>query len=201
MSTVEKATLVLGIESNGTQLSSVEFDAAEFDPDWRYELVNGVVIVNPPPLLVERDPNEELGRLLRNYQEFHPQGTALDVTVSEQTVHVGSNRRRVDRAIWAGFGRLPSENETPTIAVEFVSKGKRSRQRDYELKRVEYQSAGVKEYWIIDRFEHVLLSHRFVTRETHLQTFEREQVFTSICLPGFELRLGSLFSLADRWDK
>ena len=199
MATMEKEVLQLEPHSNGLLLSPWEFDAAEFEPGWRYELVNGVLIVNPPPSLKERDPNEELGRWLRNYQQSHPQGTSLDFTVSEQTVHIGPHRRRVDRAIWAGLGRLPHENETPTITVEFVSKGRRSRQRDYKIKRDEYHSAGVREYWIIDRFERILTVNAF-TRGTMATTVVLEQqTYTTPLLPGFELPLASLLALIDRW--
>ncbi len=201
MATVEQATTILNAESNGLQLSPWEFDEADFEPGWRYELVNGVLIVNPPPSLSERDPNEELGHLLRKYQESHPQGAALDATVSEQTVHIGPNRRRVDRAIWAGLGRLPRNTETPTIAVELVSSGKRNRHRDYILKRDEYQTAGVQEYWIIDRFLHTLVRYRFVAGKAEQQSYSREQTFTTGCLPGFELSLDALFAFADRWEQ
>ena len=55
--------------------------------------------------------------------------------------------------IWAGLGRAPNpRKDVPTIVVEFVSEGKRNRVRDYREKRAEYLAAGVREYWIIDRF-------------------------------------------------
>ena len=55
--------------------------------------------------------------------------------------------------IWAGLGRLPNlRQDIPTIAVEFVSAGRRNRERDYVDKRREYMEAGVVEYWIIENF-------------------------------------------------
>ncbi len=200
MATVEMEVLQLGPHSNGMSLSPWEFDAAEFEPGWRYDLVNGVLIVNPPPALEERDPNEELGRWLRNYQESHPQGASLDFTVSEQTIHIGPHRRRVDRAIWAGLGRLPHGDETPTIAVEFVSEGRRSRQRDYQIKRDEYRSAGVREYWIVDRFARLLTVYRFTRGKTTTKAITEQQTYTTPLLPGFELSLGPLLALMDRWS-
>jgi Uma2 family endonuclease len=200
MATADTRVLELGPQSNGMLLSPWEFDDAGFEPGWRYELVYGVLIVNPPPLLQERDPNEELGHWLRTYQESHAQGAALDCTVSEQTVSIGPHRRRVDRAIWAGLGRLPDRNETPTIAVEFVSEGKRNQQRDYEIKRDEYRTAGVREYWIIDRFQQTLTAHRFTRRHETAKVLRRRQTYTTPLLPGFKLPLARLFELADRWD-
>lgn len=200
MATAETRVLQLGRHSNGMLLSPWEFDAADFEPGWRYELVHGVLVVNPAPLLEERDPNEELGRWLRNYQESHPGGSSLDFTVSEQTVHIGPHRRRVDRAIWAGLGRLPENYETPTITVEFVSEGKRNQQRDYEIKRDEYRTAGVQEYWIIDRFKHTLTVYRFRRGRMTKKSCSRRQTYTTQLLPGFKLPLARLFELADRWE-
>lgn len=200
MATVQTEVLQLGPHSNGILLSPWEFDAAEYKAGYRYELVNGVVIVNPLPSLAERDPNEELGRWLRNYQDGHAQGASLDFTVAEQTVHIGANRRRVDRAIWAGLGRLPQHSETPTIAVEFVSEGRRSRERDYELKRDEYRAAGVAEYWVLDRFERCLTVCRFEAGRVTRKVLTERQTYATALLPGFKLPLARLFPLMDRWS-
>ena len=200
MDSTETPVLQLGPQSNGALLAPWEFDTADFEPGWRYELINGVLIVNPAPLRQERDPNEELGRCLRNYQEEHPQGSALDYTISEETVYIGPHRRRVDRAIWCGLKRLPGERETPTICIEFVSQGKENRERDYETKRHEYRSADVSEYWIIDRFDRSMTVHLFSGRTAAQKTISPRQSYTTPRLPGFKLRLGQLLKLADRWD-
>jgi Uma2 family endonuclease len=200
MATAEAKTFQLGPYSNGAQLMPWEFDEAEFEPGYRYELVNGVVIVSPPPDRKERDPNEEFGRWLRNYQETDPQGSSLDWTVFEETVHIGPNRRRVDRAIWAGLGRLPHKNEAPTITIEFVSAGQRSAERDYTIKRDEYRSAGVTEYWIIDRFTHTVTVHLFSQGKVVTKVYTRRQTLKTRHLPGFKVSLARLFELADRWE-
>ena len=146
----DTSQLHLGPDSSGALLTPDEFDAAEFEEGWRYELIHGVLVVSPAALRKERDPNEELGRWLRNYQEDHPHGASLDATFYEETVVTRTERRRADRVIYAGLGRPPREGETPTVVVEFVSAGKRSLLRDYEEKRDEYLALGVREYWIVD---------------------------------------------------
>ena len=56
-----------------------------------------------------------------------------------------TNRRRADRVIWTGLGRVPDpEKDIPSIVVEFVSKRRRDALRDYEAKRDEYLAAGVQ---------------------------------------------------------
>ena len=93
----------------------------------RYELIHGVLVVTPPPLEEERGPNEaRLGGLLYLYRMQHPQGSALDDTLSEQYVSTQDSIRRADPVIWAGLGRAPNpRKDFPTIVVEFVSEGKR----------------------------------------------------------------------------
>ena len=71
--------LRLGPRSAGLLLTPAEFDRARFGVrGWRYELINGVLVVSPTPYRQERDPNEELGHWLRQYRRAHPQGTSLD---------------------------------------------------------------------------------------------------------------------------
>lgn len=192
--------LCLGPDSSGALLTAAEFDAAEFEEGWRYELIHGVFVVSPAALRTERDPNEELGRWLRNYQEAHPRGAALDATFYEEMVISPTERRRADRVIYAGLGRPPREAETPSIVVEFVSAGKRNLIRDYEEKRDEYLALGVREYWIIDRFARRLTVYRQTDTGSVKLVVGEGDVYTTPLLPGFELPLDRLLERADRWE-
>jgi Uma2 family endonuclease len=200
MATVtEKRVRVFGPGAAGTLMTPREFDRADFEEGWRYELIHGVLIVSPTPLENERDPNEELGYLLRAYRYHHPQGKALDATLHEQTVRTARHRRGADRVIWAGLGRLPRRNERPTVIVEFVSEDRRDRLRDYEEKRDEYQTLRVQEYWLIDRFQRTLTVFALHGRRYRRRVLREHQTYTTDLLPGFELPLARLFALADRW--
>ncbi|HEV3263306.1 MAG TPA: Uma2 family endonuclease [Gemmataceae bacterium] len=202
MATVtEKCLRQFGPDAAGTLMTPREFDRADFVEGWRYELIRGVLIVTPIPLEKERDPNEELGHLLREYRDRHPQGGTLDATLFEHTVRTGPNRRRADRVIWAGLGRYPRRGETPTIIAEFVSAGKRDRTRDYEEKRDEYQAVGVQEYWVIDRFNRTMTVYVRHGSKFRRRVLKEDQIYTTTLLPGFELPLARLFALADRWPE
>jgi Uma2 family endonuclease len=202
MATVtEKRVRLFGPASAGTLMTPREFDRADFVEGWRYELIHGVLVVSPIPLENEADPNEELGYWLRMYRGSHSQGSALDATLYEHTVKTGKNRRRVDRVIWAGLGRLPNRQDKPTILVEFVSAGKRDRKRDYEEKRDEYLAHGVREYWIIDRFQRTLTVYAKQNARYRKRVLREQQTYTTELLPGFELPLARLFTLADRWPE
>src|SRR5438067_268632 len=122
MSTADVETqLYLCPELAGTLMTPEEFDAVEdYDEEYRYELVHGVLIVVPIPLAGETGPNDGLGYWLHSYHEQHSRGGALDATLPQQYVRTRTGRRLADRAIWAGLGRLPDlRADVPTIAGEF----------------------------------------------------------------------------------
>ena len=195
------AAIKFGPGSSGILMTPHEFDRADFVEGWRYELVNGVLIVSPIPSMKENDPNQELGYWLLIYRDQHPKGSALDHTAHEWEVKTRRNRRRADRVIWAGLGRLPRRNETPTIIVEFVSAGKRNRERDYEVKRKEYRDIRVKDYWIIDRFDRTRTVFSTIAGKSPKQVIRENQTYKTELLPGFELPLARLLALADRWPE
>ena len=203
MSTATPAVrrLKIGPRSAGMLLTPAEFDHAQFREGWRYELINGVVVVSPSPSRMERHPNEELGYLLRRYQEDHPEGSSLNLSLPEETIETKQNRRRADRAIWAGLGRDPQKGEAPAIVAEFVSRGKVSQDRDYIAKRAEYREIGVREYWVIDRFRRTLTVYIFSGEGDQVRVISENQNYATPLLPSFELPLGRLLKLADRWSK
>jgi Uma2 family endonuclease len=186
-------------ELAGILLSPEEFDAVEeCDELYNYELVHGVLVVAPPPAIGERRPNDQLGHLLLSYKDHHPRGAALDLTVPEHLIRTPDSRRRADRVIWTGLGRIPNtRQDQPTIAIEFVSASKRDFQRDYIDKRDEYMRAGVREYWIIDRFRRRMTVVRGGADAVTEILITEPEMYTTPLLPGFELQLAQLLAVAD----
>jgi Uma2 family endonuclease len=199
--TTRTKRFVLGRRHNGIVMSPEEFDAiTDCDDLYSYELIHGVVIVNPIPSRFERDPNDELGHWLRNYQEQHP--GFLDKTVFDEYIRTKSSRRRADRVIWAGLGRGPDpETDVPTIAIELVSRRRRDWQRDYVEKRDEYLATGVVEYWVINRFQRTMTVFRSGVSGIEEQIVTDREIYKTALLPGFELPLGKLLSVCDDWKK
>jgi Uma2 family endonuclease len=181
-----------------------QFDALQpeqFVRGYRYEIIKGVLVVSPRPGLGERDPNDELGYLIRLYRDTPPHGSIIDGTAPEQIVP-GTNRRWADRVVWTGLGRTPDpEKDIPSIAVEFVSKRRRDALRDYELKRDEYLAAGVQQYWIIDRFRRIMTVYRKGIAGPTFEIVTEDQTFQTDLLPGFVLPLSKLLALADQWER
>jgi len=200
----ETLQLPLGPADAGMPMTLDEFETADFETGHRYELIHGILIVTPPPLEEERDSNEELGHWLRNYQESHPQGKALDLTLPEQNIRTAKQNRRPDRAVWAGLGRRPrtrgpvARRDVPAILIEFASRRPADKRRDYEEKQVEYRDLGVKEYWIFDRFRRWMTIYSWQGPQWTSRVARAGEVYTTPILPGFELNLDRLLAIADR---
>jgi Uma2 family endonuclease len=203
MTTTQATPLVLGLEHNGICMSPEDFDAiTEYDELYKYQLIHGVVIVNPIPLAQQRGPNQELGHQLISYQQNNLKGEALDATLEEEYVRTGDSRRLADRVIWAGLGRKPDlDRDVPSIVVEFVSAGSRSWKRDYVEKRDEYLALGVVEYWVINRFERNMTVFSKKRGKKFSEQIIAEKVgYRCTLLPGFELDLTRVFAVADFWE-
>jgi Uma2 family endonuclease len=202
MSTIElPAGLRVGLESAGVSMTPEEFDAIEeYDELYHYELIHGVLVVTPFASEAETKPNEILGHLLLTYQETHPQGASLDETLYESYIRTQDSRRRADRVIWAALGRTPDPQvDLPTIVVEFPAAGRAAWKRDYIEKRHEYLTIGVREYWVIDRFQRVMTVYFDEAGKPGERHVAESEIYRSPLLPGFELPLARLLAAADKW--
>ncbi|MFI5455115.1 MAG: Uma2 family endonuclease [Isosphaerales bacterium] len=86
--------------------------------------------------------------------------------------------------------------------VEFVSKSLRDRVRDYDQKRRQYLDLGVTEYWVIDRFRRTMTVFRRNPPKTGAEdvlVIHETETFRTDLLPGFELTIGQLLAVADKW--
>jgi Uma2 family endonuclease len=204
MSTVHTRTtrrLKLDQLSNGMLMTPEEFDAVtDYDEQYVYELIHGVVIVVPAPGEAKRDPNDELGFWLRLHEFNRAEESLLDKTLPEQYLPVPNGRRRADRVIWTGLGRVPVlDRDIPSIVIEFVSNRERDRTRDYEEKRREYLALGVREYWIIDRFDRRMTVFRNDPAGPAEVVVKADETYRTPLLPGFGLPLAKLLKVADDW--
>jgi Uma2 family endonuclease len=201
----KEIVIPFGPRDAGQPMTPDEFEAADFERGYRYELIKGILVVTPAPLEQERDANEELGHWLRNYRESHESGASLDLTLPEHDLRIGSKIRRCDRAIWAGLGRHPrtrgrvAQRDVPAIVVEFPSSRPADQRRDYKEKVTEYRDLGVQEYWIIDRFRRTMTVYHWRGKKWAKRTIRESGKYRTQLLPGFVLPLAGLFALSDRY--
>jgi Uma2 family endonuclease len=194
----------IGPGSAGRLMTPEQFDALhpdQFVRGYRYEVINGVLVVSPRPGIGERSPNDELGYLLRLYRDTPPHRAIIDDTAPEQIVAT-TNRRHADRVIWIGLGRVPDpEKDVPSVAIEFVSKRRRDALRDYEVKRDEYLAAGVQQYWTIDRYRRIMTVYRRDALGLTYEVIKEGESYETDLLPGFVLPLSKLLDQADRYER
>lgn len=183
----------------GMRMTTAEYDAVEtWDESYRFELSDGVLLVSPAPRVGERGPNQRLFALLDAYASTDA-GRALDYTINEHDIEIPNGRRRADRVIWCGLGRMPNfKKDVPTIAIEFVSKDRRDHHRDFVEKRREYLRVGVREYWIVDRFRRTLSVCTSPEGDAGRKLFLAGETYRTPLLPGFELPFAVLLAEADR---
>ena len=173
------------------------------DEDTRAEWVDGEVIIMSPANLEHCDLNAWLIRVLGTFVEEH----GLGVVLPDATIRLARQRRRRVPDVWflaESRRHLLSENHIegpPDLVIEIVSPDSLS--RDWREKYLEYQAAGVREYWIIDPMaRHVEAyaleasppSETSATKEDRYHRVEeREGIIASTVLPGFRLRTAWLW--------
>lgn len=151
------------------------------------DLLDGVIYMASPDNTVANDLNTWLTILLGDFIAQQDLGTLFISRVAYRLdEHNGPepdlgfvarrNTKRIARGHVLGG---------PDLAVEIVSPD--SVLRDYEHKRRQYESAGVREYWIIDPDEQRATFLRLSRGRYQKVTLEDGRVFHSSVLPGLSL--------------
>ncbi len=193
-----KTTIKVGPQDAGRRMSLADFDTAEAQPGYNYELSKGVVVVSDVPNPPHLAQLNAIRRQLAAYDLTNPNvihaiagGGECKLLLWDQ-----ESERHPDIAVYKS--PPPEENVwttwIPDLVIEIVSPG--SEQRDYVEKREEYLSFGVREYWIVDASrEEVLVLRRRGTRWTP-RTVRPPEVYRTKTLPGFEFDCAAVFRAA-----
>lgn len=179
-----------------TQGQWTEEDFFRFHSNRMAELVDGNLEVLPVPTLKHQKLLKWLFKDLENLVER--QGGLL--LFAPLPVRLFPGRIREPDLLYIAGENLPAADaEYPThidLAIEIVSDGEDARKRDYEDKRVDYATAGVAEYWIVDPQEkHVLVLSLNEGSYQEVGTFKPGQTATSQLIPNWSVAVERLFSL------
>jgi Uma2 family endonuclease len=86
--------------------------------------------------------------------------------------------------------------DAPDLAIEVLSPGAENRRRDLSVKRQLYAKYGVKEYWAVDPENRSVEIYRlFEHTLENVGTLVDDDEITSPILPGFQLRVSTIFNL------
>ncbi|MFX0576065.1 Uma2 family endonuclease [Nocardia nepalensis] len=133
---------------HGQPISVQEFDALPVDTSHRYEIENGLLLVNARPapphsraikrLLIQLDP------------QLPPEWEAFSEVEAE--LPKGPSPRRVPDVVVAPPDideQIRIRPEQIALAIEIASSDE-SAVRDYSIKAGEYAANGIEHYWVID---------------------------------------------------
>ena len=178
----------LGPADQGTRLSHAVFARATFEEPWRYERVLGRLVVMPPCGDSHVSSTEPLRDLLGAYKLSHPE--LVEKVVSEPWFFIDEDTDRIaDIGVYlvSPGVKKPIPKRIPEWVCEIVSVG--SEERDYIVKRREYETASVREYVIFDRAQHRATMLRRVRGRFQETQLGPTDTYRSPLLPGLEIPL------------
>ncbi len=144
----------IGPADQGRKMTLQEFWDAEEEPGYLYELARGVLEVSEVPGDLHWQVIHNLHELFSLHGRRYPllihrigHGSEVRYIIPEFETD-----RHPDLAIlFRGESRHDVKGRVVSVlGVEVVSPGKRSRDRDYIDKRIDYLAFGLLEYWIVD---------------------------------------------------
>ena len=158
------------------------------DEDIKAEYVDGEVIVHSPVSTRHSDAVLFLAGLMRIIVQQHDLGRVLG---PELQVRLRPGLRRVPDLLFVAKERADIIKTTiiespPDLIVEIVSPD--SVERDWREKYLEYQAAGVGEYWVVDLQYQQMAVYRLSEERRYQAMPAEEGVYRSQVLPGFWLR-------------
>jgi Uma2 family endonuclease len=184
---MEAAMELQPVAATPAMMTEEEFEAW-CDEDVKAEYVNGEVIVHSPVSTRHNDAVLFLAGLLRVIVQQHDLGRVLG---PELQVRLRPGLRRVPDLLFVAKERADMIHPTlvegaPDLIVEIVSPD--SVERDWREKYLEYQAAGVGEYWVVDLEYQRMAVYRLSEERRYQAVSAEEGVYRSQVLPGFWLR-------------
>jgi Uma2 family endonuclease len=159
------------------------------DEDVKAEWVDGEVIVHSPANVGHVRFVKFLLKLLDDFVVAHDLGEILG---PEFQVRIGRlRRRRVPDILFIAQARLEIIKTShvegaPDLIIEIVSPD--SIARDWREKYLEYEAAGVHEYWVIEPAEEYVEAYALGEDQRYARLEEKEGAIHSTALPGFYLK-------------
>jgi Uma2 family endonuclease len=158
-------------------------------PDTWAEWIDGEVLVMSPVGLEHADLFGFLFHLLRAFVDDNELGKVLSEPFQVRLSRL--RRRRAPDILFVSNARLGQLTAlhvegAPDLIVEVISPDSQS--RDRRDKYLEYQQAGVREYWIVDPLSHSVEAYSLNKSKNYQLIEEDGGVIRSTVLPKFYLK-------------
>jgi Uma2 family endonuclease len=190
----------IGPADHSRRMRLDEFDTAEAQEGYLYELSRGVITVSDVPSPRPLAQVMAIRHQLAAYDLSSPGRIHTIAASGECKILIAGleSERHPDVAVYT---EPPPEEDVwrawiPDVVVEVVSPG--SEQRDYVEKREEYLRFGVKEYWIVDAEKTEVLVLRRAGGEWRERVVRPPEVYRTRRLAGLEFSCEAVFQAAER---
>ena len=192
--------LKLGPADHGRRLSLDDFESAEYAEGFKYEIIDGRLVVAPTPNPAENALEEWIGFALREYARRHPEVLNYVTSKGRVFVHAQENATCPEPDL-AAFADYPLDTPyqdirweavSPLLVVEVLVEGepKKDLQRNPALY---LDVPTVKEYWVLDGRDDPnqpsLIQHRRYGKRWVVRTYPYGSEFATKLLPGFALTI------------
>lgn len=159
------------------------------DEDTKAEWVDGEIIMPPPANLQHVDLAGFLNCILRGFATSRGLGAVYGPEL--QVRFASLRRRRVPDLLFVSAARMNILKTTevdgaPDLMVEIVSPD--SPARDWREKYLEYETAGVREYWVVDPMSRRFESYTLGAEGRYVLIEEKAGVVHSVVLAEFFLK-------------
>jgi Uma2 family endonuclease len=195
---IQRTRQHFGLNDHGRRVSYDEFMSADYEPGYKYEIIDGEIYVSPLPNLPLEMLEKWLYRKLDRYADSHADIINF-VSVKSRLFVPGRVNITVpepDLVAYKDFPiDLPDEeldwrNVSPILVAEVISASDPNKDlvRNVELY---WQIPSVKEYWVFDTRVSaalpVLVVHRRTARKWKVIEIAPGGTYATRLLPGFEL--------------
>jgi Uma2 family endonuclease len=191
----------IGPSAHGKRMSLKEFNHAEVEQGYHYELSRGIVTVSDVPGRGHLLQVAAIRDQFQSYKFLNPRRIHVIASGSECKLLIGEfeSERHPDLAIYLKAPPEIDDDELwlrwlPEIVIEVVSAS--SRERDFHQKPDEYLRLGVKEYWIVDADSRAMIVMRRSRGKWVESTVNPPVVYRTRLLPGFEFSVGDVLKTA-----
>lgn len=188
----------IGPADNGQPMSLAEFEHAEVEEGYLYELGRGVIVVSDVPKPEHFAQVNAIRKQLVAYDLAHPEeiyGIAGGAEC-KVLVEVLQSERHPDLAVYKTPPPLEDDSVwsiwVPELVIEVMSPSSRS--RDLHEKPDEYLAFGVKEYWIVDAKEDQVLVLQRARGKWREQIIEPPQIYRPALFPGLAFDCRKVFA-------
>lgn len=197
---MSNAAVKVGPADDGRRMSLAEFESAEGEPGYWYELSRGVVTVIDVPHRKHLAQVDTIRQALSEYRATNRDRIHTIAGGGECRIPIAGleSDRHPDLAIY--LNAPPDEEDywaqwIPGIVIEVVSPS--SFYRDYFEKREEYLQFGIQEYWIVDAEKRQVLVLRRSRGQWIERTLRPGRKYRTRLLPGYEFDCAKLFEAVD----